>query len=78
MKEQDFENNFMMITSIWNDGMIGLVEDNIEMGIDTLYISLIKDLNIKEDKKISISYIIPKSMKKVNILCVRNFDEEEP
>lgn len=79
MKEQDFEDNFMMITSIWNDEMIGLVVDNIEIDNDTLYISLIKDLNMKEEdkKKIGISYIIPKSMERENISCVRNFNEEE-
>lgn len=79
MKEQDFEDNFMMITSIWNDEMIGLVVDNIEIDNDTLYISLIKDLDMKEEdkKKIGISYIIPRDMDKDSIICVRNFDDRE-
>ncbi len=79
MNEKDFESSFMMITSVWNNDMIGLVVDNIETDEDTLYISLIKDVDMNEEdkKKIGISYIIPREMEKDNIICVRNFDDRE-
>lgn len=79
MNEEDFESSFMVITSVWNNDMIGLVVDNIETDYDTLYISLTKDVNMNEEdkKKIGISYIIPRDMEKDNIICVRNFDDRE-
>lgn len=79
MTENDFENSFMIITSVWNKDMTGLVVDDIETDNDTLYISLIKDVHMNEadEKKIGISYIIPRTMERKNILCVRNFDDKE-
>lgn len=77
MEEKDFENKFMIITAIENIDMTGLTVDDIEADEDTLYISLIKDNNTLETDKTCISYILPKSLERENIICVRNFADEE-
>lgn len=43
MQEEDFKNNFMIITAIENTSMQGLIVDKIEVDNDTLYISLIRE-----------------------------------
>ena len=43
MQEEDFKNNFMIITAIENTSMQGLIVDKIEVDNDALYISLIRE-----------------------------------
>lgn len=97
MNETDFANSFMVITAIENTDMLGLTVDNIETDENTLYISLILEGEIIEEKGLSysieeseayaekmkkyentcISYVIPRTMERENIVCVRNLKDEE-
>lgn len=77
MDEKDFESKFMVITAIENIDMAGLKVDNIETDEDTLYISLIKDESIVDTDKTCISYILPRSLERENIKCIRNFSDAE-
>ena len=61
----------MVITAIENIDMAGLKVDNIETDEDTLYISLIKDESIVDTDKTCISYILPRSLERENIKCIR-------
>lgn len=82
MKEKDFENNFMIITAIENTSMIGLTVSDIYNNEDRLIIEL---NNFPEDeeydeKQTAISIVIPRSMKRENILVndMRNGTEKNP
>lgn len=75
MEEKDFENKFMIITTIENTSMLGLTLDSVEVYEDTIYISLIKDE--EETDNTSMSVILPRSMDRENIVCVRNYRDDE-
>ena len=84
MEEQDFQDNFMLISAIENTSMLGLTVDKIENDDTHLYVSLIKDEKFpaKEDDSINyeetcISYIIPRTMDRENIIVTRNLRNDE-
>lgn len=90
MNENDFKDNFMVISAIENTSMIGLTVDEIENDNNYLYISLIKDERFKAQEDIKqykqnyneyentcISYILPKTMEKKNIVVTRNLRNDE-
>ena len=84
MEEQDFQDNFMLISAIENTSMLGLIVDKIENDDTHLYVSLIKDEKFpaKEDDSINyeetcISYIIPRTMDRENIIVTRNLRNDE-
>ena len=76
MSEDDFNNNFMIITTIENISMLGLTLDKVETSENTIYVSLIKDEETNEENT-AISIILPKSMDRENIICFRNYREDE-
>lgn len=76
MSEEDFNNNFMIITAIENISMLGLTLDKVETSESTIYVSLIKDEETNEENT-AISIILPKSMDRENIICFRNYREDE-
>lgn len=84
MEEQDFKDNFMLISAIENTSMLGLTVDKIENDDTHLYVSLIKDEKFpaKDDDSINyeetcISYIIPRTMDRENIIITRNLRNDE-
>lgn len=82
MEESDFENNFMIITAIENTSMIGLTLSDIYNNEDRLIIELNKfpEGEDFEEKHTAISIVIPRTMKKENILVndMRNIEDENP
>ena len=80
MEEADFENNFMIITAIENTSMVGLTVYDIYNNDDKLIIELNNFPKNEEfdEKHTAISIVIPKSMKKENILVkdMRNATKE--
>lgn len=86
MNEEDFKNSFMVITAIENTSMVGLNVDKIETDNNTLYISLKLEGNLIDEntnytaaqyENTCISYIIPRTMERENIKCVRNYRDDE-
>lgn len=84
MSKEDFNNSFMVITAIENTSMLGLNADKIQTYNDTLYITLKLEGDVigentsnPEYEKTCISYIIPRSMERNNIKCVRDLRDDE-
>ena len=82
MKEADFENNFMIVTAIENTSMVGLTVHDIYNSDDKLIIELNNFIEGEafEEKHTAISIVIPRTMKKENILVndMRNREDENP
>lgn len=84
MEEKDFQDSFMLISAIENTDMVGLTVDRIENDDNNLYVSLIKDekFSSKDDEpsnyeETCISYIIPRTMERENIIVTRNLRNDE-
>lgn len=79
MSEEDFQENFMMITAIENVSMEGLTVNKIEADSKTLYISLIhyEDGVNYDENETCISYKISRELERENISVTRNFRENE-
>ncbi len=92
MKEEDFEENFMLISAIENTSMLGLNLDKIEVDNNTLYVSLKLEGKLIDEDTISysreegeeesydktcISYKISRSMERENIIVTRNLRNDE-
>ena len=89
MNESDFQDYFMVLTTVENKSMLGLNVDNIETDENTIYISLklegeIVEVDEEHDGKMTrhteesgISYKIPRTMERENIECIRNLRDDE-
>lgn len=79
MTENDFKDNFMVITAIENTSMLGLTVDNIETDNNYLYINLIHYEDGIEyiENETGISYIIPRTMERETICVTRNLRDSE-
>lgn len=79
MNEEDFENNFMIITAIENTSMEGLTLDKIDTDNDGLYISLIHYEEGKnyDENETCISIKIKRELERKNIYVTRNLRNNE-
>ena len=78
--EENFKNNFMVITAIENTSMLGLTLSNVYTDEDTLYIELNSHPEGEgyNQEKTCIAILIPNSMKKDKIRTIdgRNIEED--
>lgn len=79
MSEDDFKNNFMLITAVENTSMLGLTVDMVEADNNNLYVSLIHyDEGIEFNKdETCISYRISRDLERENIYVTRNLRNNE-
>ncbi len=79
MNEEDFVNNFMIITAIENTSMVGLTLDKIDTDNNGLYISLIHYEEGKnyDENETCISIKIKRELERKNIYVTRNLRNNE-
>ena len=79
MKEDDFQNNFMVITAIENTSMLGLTLDSIDTDDNNTYISLIhfKEGEEFDKDETCISCKISRELERDNICVTRNYLDNE-
>ncbi len=79
MKEDDFQNYFMVITAIENTSMVGLTLDSIDTDDNNMYISLIhyKDGEEYNKDETCISCKISRELERDNIYVTRNYLDNE-